>query len=228
VSTTVSAPVWTCSECQAVRTKPEKRMPSGWKRRSADIFCDACWGKRYVLRAITVPVVAPVDMKWEELGGVLREMWAASTQASNWILTELYARDVRRTGKEEKLSPMPKIYLYPELRERFSQLPSQTIATLENTVKAKYRAKRYETIWTAKSSLPVYRYPAIFRAEPRLVAHAEEGSAGRERAPWRETRGFAAEARHALPSPTRGVARRRSGHSRSGRTRPLSAAAMRA
>ena len=85
-------------------------MPSGWKRRSQDIFCDACWGKRYVLRAITVPVVAPVDMKWEELGGVLRQMWAASTQASNWILTELYARDVRRTGKEEKLPPMPKIY----------------------------------------------------------------------------------------------------------------------
>jgi hypothetical protein len=101
-------------------------------------------------------------MEWEELGGVLREMWAASTQASNWILTELYARDMRRTGKEEKLPPMPKIYLYPELRERFSQLPSQTIATLENTVKAKYRAKRYETIWTAKSSLPVYRYPAPF------------------------------------------------------------------
>src|SRR5450755_1137013 len=70
-TTTVSTPVvWTCSQCQAVRTKPEKRMPSGWKRRSADIFCDACWGKRYVLRAITVPVVAPVDMKWEELGGV--------------------------------------------------------------------------------------------------------------------------------------------------------------
>jgi hypothetical protein len=68
-------------------------MPSGWKRRSADIFCDACWGKRYVLRAITVPVVAPVDIKWEELGGVLRQMWAASTQASNWILTELYARE---------------------------------------------------------------------------------------------------------------------------------------
>jgi hypothetical protein len=155
-------------------------------------------------------------------------MWAASTQASNWILTELYARDARRTGKEEKLPPMPKIYLYPELRERFPELPSQAVASLENTVKAKYRAKRYETIWTAKSSLPVYRYPAIFRAEPRLVAHAEEGSAGRERAPWRETRGFAAEARHALPSPTRGVARRRSGHSRSGRTRPLSAAAMRA
>src|SRR5450755_3371185 len=89
-------------------------------------------------------------------------MWAASTQASNWILTELYARDVRRTGKEEKLPPMPKIYLYPELRERFPELPSQTVASLENTVKAKYRAKRYETLWTAKSSLPVYRYSAPF------------------------------------------------------------------
>jgi hypothetical protein len=29
--------------------------------RGEEIFCDTCWRKRYVLRAITVPVVSPVD-----------------------------------------------------------------------------------------------------------------------------------------------------------------------
>jgi hypothetical protein len=67
-----------------------------------------------------------------------------------------------RRAPDEKLRPMPNIYLYPELRERFPGLPLQAVATLENTVKAKYRAKRYETIWTSKASLPVYRYPAPF------------------------------------------------------------------
>jgi hypothetical protein len=153
-----------CMAC-ATKAKAGKRLPRSWKRKGDDIYCDLCWSQRYLLRAITVPVVSPLDSTWPELRTVLREMWAAATQASNWILTELYARDVRRRD-EKKMPPMPNIYLYPEVRERFPQLPSQTVAALENTIKATYRAKRYEVLWTVKSSLPVYRYPTPFPVPP--------------------------------------------------------------
>ena len=69
-------------------------------------------------------------------------MWAQTTAASNWIMTELYARDVR-PGSEEKMPPMARVYLYPEARARFPGLPSVTVASLENGVQRKYRAVRY-------------------------------------------------------------------------------------
>jgi hypothetical protein len=92
---------WCCSICHAVRVKPEKRLRSGWKRKSAKVYCETCWSKHYILRAIIVPVVSPLDQTWTELRTLLRQMWAATTRASNWMLTELYARDIQR-GDEEK------------------------------------------------------------------------------------------------------------------------------
>jgi hypothetical protein len=84
---------------------------------------------------------------------MLHGMWAATTQASNWLITELYARDVRR-GDEARMPAMPNVYLYPEARERFPTLPPRAIAALMQKVKRTYRAKRYDTIWTCAASLP--------------------------------------------------------------------------
>ena len=144
-------------------------VPQGPKRASAErmekkkraVWCASCWSKQYVLRAVTLPVVSPLDLTWTELNAALRQMWAATTQASNWMLTELFACDVRRTS-EEKMPPMESVYLYPEARVRFPVLPSQSVAALEQAVKAKYRAKRYDVIWRCASSLPTYRYPTPF------------------------------------------------------------------
>ena len=154
--------VTTCIRCGATREKPAPpRLPRGWKRMGSYAYCPDCWRLRYVLRAVTIPVGSPVGCDWSELRSALREMWAATTQASNWMLTELYTRDVRRNG-QPKMPPMPRIYLYPETRARFPQLPSQTCAALEQTVQFKYRAVRYKLIWTSEVSLPTYRYPTPF------------------------------------------------------------------
>jgi hypothetical protein len=97
-------------------------------------------------------------------------MWAQTTAASNWMMTELYSRDVRR-GSEEKILPMARVYLYPEARARFPGLPSQTVASLEQSVQRKYRAVRYPVVWTATESLPTHRYPTPFPA-PNYAWHA--------------------------------------------------------
>jgi hypothetical protein len=86
-------------------------------------------------------------------------MFQQTTSLSNWLITQLALLDVRRTPEEPKLPTMPTTYLYPKARAQFPSLPPQTVSTLEQTITAKYRAKRYEVIWVCKSSLPNFRYP---------------------------------------------------------------------
>ncbi len=156
----------TCATCAAVRTvkptpKGQPRTPAGWKRLQDLTYCHDCWSKRYLLRAISMPVASPLDCSWDALRKAVRSMWAATTTASNWMMTELYTRDVKRDS-EEKMPPMARVYLYPEARARFPVLPSQSIASLEQSVQRKYRALRYKVVWTAQASLPTHRYPTPF------------------------------------------------------------------
>src|SRR5579864_8435978 len=152
------AVVWRCADCQAPRSKPEKRLPRGWKRLGETVYCDGCWRKRYLLRAVIIPVAGPVDGSWDQLREGLRKMWRMTTQASNWMVTELFTHDAKRAPGDAKMPPMARQYLYPEARKRFPDLPSQSIAALEQAVQSKYRAFRYQTIWTCERSLPTFRY----------------------------------------------------------------------
>jgi hypothetical protein len=140
------------------------RAPKGWKNHTGQLYCPDDWRKKHVLRAITMLVASPgngSDSSWKDFRAELKTMWAATTQACNWMSTELYAQDVRRNG-EDKMPPMARVYLYPKTRLRFPSLPAQTVAALENTVQAKYRAKRYDVIWRCAATLASYRYPTPF------------------------------------------------------------------
>jgi hypothetical protein len=152
-----------CSSSRAVKPTPkgEARTPAGWKKLENAAYCPECWRKKYILRAISMPVSSPLDCTWDELRKGLRTMWGQTTAASNWMMTELYARDIRR-GDEAKMPPIQRVYLYPEARARFPGLPSQTVASLEQSVQRKYRAARYAVVWTCAASLPTHRYPTPF------------------------------------------------------------------
>src|SRR5262245_8806619 len=115
-----------------------------------------------VVRAVTFPVVSPVSATWKDLRAALFAAWNATTQTSNWMMRECYARDVRRTAELTKLPKMPRLYLYPEARILFPELPSQTVAALERAVQRKYRALRFKILWTSAVSLPTFRYPTPF------------------------------------------------------------------
>jgi hypothetical protein len=84
-------------------------------------------------------------------------MWRETTRAANWMMTQFYIRDVRRDGGMGKLPPMPKLYLYPEARILFPALPPQTVAALEPSYRAKYRAIRRDVLSTFMAALPTYR-----------------------------------------------------------------------
>jgi hypothetical protein len=149
----------TCSACGVGKTTA--RLPNGWKRQDEDVYCGKCWDARSVLRAIAMPVVEPLSGSWQEFREVLTAMWGLTTRASNWMMTELYARDVRRQD-QTNMPPMPQVYLYPEARILFPGLPPQSVNSIEHAVQRKYRARRYEIIWTCASTLPTVRYPCPF------------------------------------------------------------------
>src|SRR5579859_3088249 len=124
----------TCSGCgteKSVKTKKQtakERLPNGWKRLKYETFCKPCWKQRYILRAITMEVIEPLTGTWAEFREALGEMWKLTTQASNWMLTELYSSDTRRTPDSgPKMPPMGFAYLYPEARETFPGLPATTV-----------------------------------------------------------------------------------------------------
>jgi hypothetical protein len=146
----------TCCSCQ--RASKTERLPHGWKRHAEAVYCEHCWRTRYTLRSIAMPVVEPLGEDWSEFREALKEGWVQTTAAANWMMTELYVRDVRREG-DEKMPPMRRAYLYPEARERFPNLAPQTVVSIENSVQAAYRKARYEVLWTCSASLPAFRYP---------------------------------------------------------------------
>ncbi len=113
-----------------------------------------------MVRAIIVPVAGPEDGTWADLGAALRAVWTDTTRCANWMMTQLYLRDVGRTGCEDH-DALPTTYLYPEARILFPELPSQSVAALAQRVQALYRSHRRDILRGARS-LPVFRYPAPF------------------------------------------------------------------
>lgn len=150
----------TCTDCKA--SKNVDRLPRGWHRKDPDIYCDKCWGRKYILRAIVMEVVSPIDTDWKSLNDALGVMFKQTTAASNWMLVELAKKDVTRDPEAKKMPPMAHVYLYPDARKQFPALPSRSISSLEQAVQRKYRSKRYEIIWTCASTLPTFRYPQPF------------------------------------------------------------------
>ena len=119
--------------------------------------------KHYILRALVFPIVSPTNCTWEEMRAAVKQMWEETSRAANWMMSELFSKDVRRSS-EAKMPPMPSVYLYPTAREKFPILPAASIATLEQAVLKKYKAKRYEVVWINSASLPTFRYPTPFAA----------------------------------------------------------------
>ena len=152
------------------------RTPRGWKVLREEPYCPTCKHTAHTLRALIVPVAGPVTQSWDELRAELKTMWAETTRCANWLVSELYARDVRRQPGDDRLPPMPHIYLYPEARALFPRLPAQSVAALLQAVLRRYRAARYSVVWMQAASLASYRYPVGLTLPSQAWSlHEEEG-----------------------------------------------------
>jgi hypothetical protein len=160
---TIEAPVIaetiiTCCIC-GKEGKKKRRLPRGWKNVGEKYYSPECWSDRNILRAITIPVAAPIGITWPELRDALKIYWRETTKASNWMVRQLALKDVSRDASMTKLPTMATTYLYPEARKLFPVIPPPSLASLEQAITAKYKAKRRELIWLVSASFPQYRYP---------------------------------------------------------------------
>jgi hypothetical protein len=168
-------PLIVCDRCGASRASlttasARPRLPRGWKILQGQTCCPTCVSTGWLLRAHLCPIAGPVDADWPALRAAMRASFAASTACANWMVSELYARDVRREPDDVKLRPMPKIYLYPEARRRWPELASQSVADLEQRVKRTYQAQRYELLWLGARTLASFRYPQPVPLPAQMIA----------------------------------------------------------
>lgn len=168
-----------CNKDNPPKDGKKYRLPRGWKLHRENVWCDKCWNTHFVLRAVAIPVVKPLGSDWESLRTAVGDAWAYFTQCANWMTDELYARDIRRGSVAGKMPAMPTIYLYPEAVKRFPELPSSSVAGLEQSVKRKYASTRYEIVWIRARALSTYRYPVPF-AMPNQNWRAEFVPAGKD------------------------------------------------
>ena len=157
-------PVVKCVVCHSERQTANTsqgiaRTPRGWKTLRGQPYCPSCKRSSYSLRALILPVAKPEGASWAEFRERLRPLWIETTRCANWMVSELYARDVRRGPEDSKLPPMPHTYLYPEARVLFPTLSAQAVAALSQEVLRCYRARRSGLLWFRSESLPTYTYP---------------------------------------------------------------------
>lgn len=150
-----------CGSCQSERGEGD-RLPTGWKRLGGAVHCEKCWRERYALRAVTIPIVSPVGMDWQELRKLLRESFDMVTQAANYCLRNLAANDRGidpMTGKVGKFEA-PTIggkSIYKAIADAWP-IATQSAVALSQSVIAKYRACRFD-MHRGRASLPTIRYP---------------------------------------------------------------------
>lgn len=174
-------PTITCAACQRTREVPTAksgapRTPNRWKVLREQAYCPACKQSELMVRSIIMPVVGPHGGSWEELREALRTVWMETTRCANWMITQLYLRDAAHTTESEEPGRMARVYLYPEARALFPDLPSQSISALDQRVQALYRTHRHSILWKGTRSLPVFRYPAPFATPAQgWKAYEEDG-----------------------------------------------------
>ena len=156
-----------CSCCKAareVRATPRgnPRPPRGWRVVGGETLCKRCFGTKYAVRALTVPVVGMSDGYLSDLWDILREQWSETTALANWASRELWTRDTVRTPDMDKFPKPPHVYLYGLARDNYHRwgiLPSSSASAVLRRVEADWRADRYGVIWLSDRSPRKYKYP---------------------------------------------------------------------
>lgn len=151
----------TCAGCHAAATSA--RLPRGWHRHGTEALCGDCWGERYMLRAITIPVAAPVEpMTWPALRPILDDAWTEARRLGNWALRQLaLADEAQRVPGERKIPRTPTLYLYGLAAQSYDRWTSWAGSKgaancILRAAEQRYRAERYE-VWRGMASLPSYR-----------------------------------------------------------------------
>lgn len=163
-----------CDLCpQTAEVKPRKdgapKLAMGWKRHGGKVYCPKCWKARFVTRAVTVPIVKPVDGEWAAFGRAIDELSYQSAAIANLTVAHWHAIDTaaytpappakKGTKTKVKLPPFPEVNIYQLARERFPNYPTSSLVALQQAARGKYMKDRWELLVRRTKSLPNFRTP---------------------------------------------------------------------
>lgn len=162
-----------CSECDAAKETKltpagRPRIPNGWKRDGEAVYCSKCWQKKYVLRAVIVPLVGPENpADWPRLREAMYDVKCHTASLANWAINELAKADVARTPDMERLPKLESPYLYGLATERYPvwgwwEGQRQAANAILRASEKKYADCRYDVIWRNAAAWPVFRYGLPF------------------------------------------------------------------
>lgn len=165
-TTTTTQRTWTCTGCAAAREAA--RCPAGWKTPGGALLCGDCVRRRYIPRAIALPVAGPVDAEWADVAAALKLAWEESTALANWAMQRLLQADVvRMPGQGPKDCPgPPKINLYTVGIAR-GEYPCHanwagatgSASSVLRKAQDHYAKHRYAVVWTRKEQPCHFDYP---------------------------------------------------------------------
>jgi hypothetical protein len=149
-----------CEGCKAPG-KPG-RLPPGWKRVAERAYCKDCFRKRYVVRAVTLPVGVPVGMEWAALNEKLAECFRLSTSLANWCVHQLFRLDT--PGVAETPEAIRKWYGYGSAKECYPDFDAwagakQGLNIVTRAVQRKYVQSRFDLMVRFRQDGLTYRYP---------------------------------------------------------------------
>lgn len=111
-----------------------------------------------VVRSIAFPIKWPVDQeKQKTLRELLERSWKLATAESQRALRMCISQDAYvRQHTDQKLPKCPKIYTYS--KGQYDGWAS-TASAVCRAVEKRWKAMRYDVLWTNKMGIPSYRYP---------------------------------------------------------------------
>lgn len=192
----------TCTSCsRATLVRALKfgapALPVGWTRVGVDLMCGDCFGQRYVVRAIWMPVVSVAEgydpewsnercrLGWRALRAALRESWRHAAGVYNLVLALLAASDTApllpgpKGPRLPKWSAMPMSELYGLARGRFPSLDSQSLASVIQNARAAYKNSRFARRVLCRQTLPeatAGRLPLPFEEQDSPLIATDGGS----------------------------------------------------
>ena len=165
----LSEHLYLCAGCGI--TVKGTRLPRGWKHVGDQDLCKDCFRSRYAVRSVALPVFGPLEHTWEELNQATATAWRLSTDLANWMVAEMFRRDMVPVGSRE----LPKFimkgkdtpdgwYGYGHAREHYPDFSGwddakNNLNIVLRAVERKYIQTRYDVLFRHAQALLTYRYP---------------------------------------------------------------------
>lgn len=154
---------YNCPICKESKDSPI--LPRGWKAVGEETLCDKCFRKKYVVRAMTLPVGCPVGKSWEDFRESLRASFRLATNAANWCVHQLFKIDDCTslvTPKEVK-----EWYSYGAAKESYADFAlwegaKNSLCSILRSAHGKYLKERFDALVANKRSVVLFRYPYPF------------------------------------------------------------------